>query len=172
MKMNLAEAIRQSVALMQAGRQAESLALCRKVLEAAPGQPDALHLLAIAARDRGDAASAEELFQQALSAAPRRADILVNFGNFLSALGRQREARSRLSRAVDVDPTLLSGLYPLGLLSLQTGDIPEAKRCATMDVMFSTYRRGRPYRSNNPTTVGCIRRRSPSCCASNLGYAP
>jgi Tfp pilus assembly protein PilF len=129
--MNLAEAIRQSVALMQAGRQAESVALCRKVLEVAPGQPDALHLLAMAARDQGDAATAERLFQQALSGAPRRADILVNFGNFLSAQGRQREARTRLSRAVKMDPELVSAWYHLGLLSLRTGDLREARRCAS-----------------------------------------
>lgn len=129
--MNLAEAIQQAVALMQAGRQAESVALCRKVLEVAPGQSDALHLLAMAARDQGDAATAERLFQQALSGAPRRADILVNFGNFLLAQGREREARSRLSKAVKSDPKLVSGWYHLGLLSLKTGDLREARRCAT-----------------------------------------
>lgn len=129
--MNLAEAIRQSVALMRAGRRAEGTALCRKVLELAPGQPDALHLLAMAARDRADVATAERLFREALSAAPRRADILVNFGNFLSAHGREREARSRLSEAVESDPNGVSGWYHLGLLSLKTGDLPEARRCAT-----------------------------------------
>jgi Tfp pilus assembly protein PilF len=128
--MNLAEAIRQSVALMQAGRQAESAVLCRKVLEAAPGQPDALHLLAMVARDEGDVANAERLFQRALSGAPRRADILVNFGNFLDAQGRQREAKTRLSKAVKWDPELASAWYHLGLLSLKTGDLREARRCA------------------------------------------
>lgn len=129
--MNVVEAIQQSVTLMKAGRPAESAALCRKVLEVAPGQPDALHLLAMAARDRGDAIMAEQLFQQALSAVPRRADILVNFGNFLLAQGREREARTHLSKAIKSDPTLLSAWYHLGLLSLKTGDLGEAKRCAT-----------------------------------------
>ena len=129
--MNLGEAIQQSVALMRAGRQAEGAALCRKVLEVAPGQPDALHLLAVAARDRGDAATAERLFREALSGATRRADILVNFGNFLLAQGREREARSRLSKAVKSDPNLVSAWYHLGLLSLKTGDLREARRCAT-----------------------------------------
>ena len=39
--MNLAEAIQQSVALMKAGRQAESTALCHKVLDR---RGDKLHL--------------------------------------------------------------------------------------------------------------------------------
>lgn len=129
--MNLVEAMRQAMALMQSGRRQESVALCRKVLEAAPGQPDALHLLAMAARDQGEAATAEQLFRQALSAAPRRADILVNFGNFLHSQGREREARSRLSKAVKADPNLVSAWYHLGLLSLRTGDLSEARRCAS-----------------------------------------
>lgn len=129
--MNLAEAIQQSVELMKAGRQAESTALAHRVLEVAPGQPDALHLLAIAARDRGDVPAAEQLFREALSGAPRRADILVNFGNFLAAQGRQREARSQLSKAVKRDPGLVSAWYHLGLLSLNAGDLQMARRCAT-----------------------------------------
>jgi Tfp pilus assembly protein PilF len=128
--MNVAEAIQQSVALMKAGHKTESTALCRKILEVAPRQPDALHLLAIAARDHGDVVVAERLFQQALSGAPRRADILVNFGNFLLSQGREKEARSRLSKAIRADPTLVSAWYHLGLLSLKTGDLREARRCA------------------------------------------
>ncbi len=135
--MNLAEAIQQSVALMKAGRQAESTALCHKVLEVAPGQPDVLHLLAMAARDRGEPAAAEELFRKALSAAPRRADILVNFGNFLSSQGRDREAKSRLQKAIKWDPKLMSAWYHQGLLSLKTGDLREARRCATRATLLA-----------------------------------
>lgn len=135
--MNLAEVIQQAVALMQAGRQAEGTALCQKVLEAAPGQPDALHLLAMAARDRGEPDAAEALFLKALSAAPRRADILVNFGNFLSSQGREQEARSRLSKAVKRDPKLVSAWYHKGLLSLKTGDLNDAKRCATKATLLA-----------------------------------
>lgn len=135
--MNLANAIQQSVALMQAGRQAESVALCHKVLEAAPGQPDALQLLAMAARDRGEPTAAEELFQKALAAAPGRADILVNFGNFLSSQGREREAKSRLSKAIKRDPKLVAAWYHKGLLSLKTGDVNDAKRCATRATLLA-----------------------------------
>jgi hypothetical protein len=49
--MNLAEAIQRSVTLLKAGHQAESCALCQEILKIAPGQPDALQLLAMAARD-------------------------------------------------------------------------------------------------------------------------
>ncbi|HEY5646190.1 MAG TPA: tetratricopeptide repeat protein [Pseudomonadales bacterium] len=128
--MKLADAVRQAVALMQAGRRTESVALCRKVLEVAPEQPDALHLLAVAARDAADPAAAEGLFRRALSAAPRQTDILVNFGNFLASEGRLSEARSRLAKAVKSDPQAVAAWYHLGLLSLQTGDLREARRCA------------------------------------------
>ena len=88
--MNLTEIIQKAVGLMQAGRQAECVALCHKLLERVPGQPDALHLLAMAARNQGDAVAAERLFKQAIAAAPKRADILVNFANFLANQERQR----------------------------------------------------------------------------------
>ena len=135
--MNLAEVIQQAVALMKAGRQAESMALCHKVLEVAPGQPDALHLLAMAARDRGEPAAAEQLFKKALAGAPKRADILVNFGNFLSSQGREQEARSRLSKAIKRDPKLVSAWYHKGLLSLKTGDLNDARRCATRATLLA-----------------------------------
>jgi uncharacterized protein (TIGR02466 family) len=128
--MNSTDAIRQAVALMQSRRQAESVALCQKVLALDPGQPDALHLLAIAARDRGDVIGAERLFRQALSGTIRQADILVNFGNFLLAQSREQEARAHLSEAVASAPALMSGWYHLGLLCLKTGDLSEALRCA------------------------------------------
>lgn len=128
--MKLAEALQRAVGLMQAGRQAEGAALCRRVLEAVPGQPDALHLLAMAARDGGDAEGAERLFRQALSGAPRQPDILVNFGNFLAAQGRVQEARSRFTKAVKSHPQHTAAWYHLGLLGLQTGDLRDARRCA------------------------------------------
>jgi tetratricopeptide (TPR) repeat protein len=135
--MNLDEAIQKSVALMRAGRQADGTALCHKVLEVAPGQPDALQLLALAARERGDTDAAEALFRKALAGSPRRADILVNFGNLLSSLGRQREARSLLAKAVKRDPAQALAWYHLGLLSLNTGDLREAKRCATKATLLA-----------------------------------
>ncbi|MEQ8409470.1 MAG: putative 2OG-Fe(II) oxygenase [Gammaproteobacteria bacterium] len=129
--MNLSEIIQKAVGLMQAGRQAECVALCHKLLERVPGQPDALHLLAMAARNQGDAAAAERLFKQAIAAAPKRADILVNFANFLANQERQREARTLLGKAIKLDPKLMAGWYHLGLLALKMGDQREALRCAS-----------------------------------------
>ncbi len=83
------------------------------------------------------AVKAEELFRKALSAAPRRADILVNFGNFLSSQGRDREAKSRLSKAIKRGPKLVSAWYHKGLLSLKTGELLDAKRCATRATLLA-----------------------------------
>jgi hypothetical protein len=48
--MELRTTLQQAAALLQAGRIDDSARLCRQVLAAVPGQPDALHLLALAAR--------------------------------------------------------------------------------------------------------------------------
>ena len=71
--MQQAVMLQQAATLMRGGRIAEGEALCRQVLKAAPSQPEALHLLALAARDRGNAAEAESLFRSADLTGPTRA---------------------------------------------------------------------------------------------------
>ena len=84
--MELRTTLQQAAALLQAGRISDSADLCRQVLAAVPGQPDALHLLALVARNRGEAAEAERLFRASIVAAPT-ADVLVNYGVFLRGIG-------------------------------------------------------------------------------------
>ncbi len=122
--------LQQAAAMMQAGRATEGAALCQQVLKQTPEQPDALHLLAMAAVASGEPAAAETLFLQSLARAPRRADILVNFGDFLRLQGRMAEGRKRLRKAVKLGPEYVPGWYKLGILLHGTGELKEAARCA------------------------------------------
>jgi predicted Zn-dependent protease len=122
--------LQQAATLMQGGRIEEGEALCRQVLKAAPKQPEALHLLALAARDRGNAAEAESQFRKSLAQAPRQPDVLVNFGNFLRARHRAVEAETLLKRATECAPDFVPGWQSLGLLWLGTGKFSDAARCA------------------------------------------
>jgi predicted Zn-dependent protease len=123
--------LQQAATLMQGGRLAEGEALCRQVLKVAPAQPEALHLLALAARDRGAALEAESLFRKSLAQAPRQPGVLVNFGNFLRVQRRAAEAETLLRQAIQWAPDFFSGWHGLGMLLLDTGTLGEAGRCAT-----------------------------------------
>jgi predicted Zn-dependent protease len=122
--------LQQAATLMQGGRIAEGEALCRQVLKLAPAQPEALHLLALAARDRGAAAEAESLFQKSLAQAPRQPAVLVNFGNFLRAQRRAAEAETLLRQAIQLAPDFVPGWQGLGMLLLGIGNLGEAGHCA------------------------------------------
>ena len=123
--------LQQAAALMQGGRLAEGEALCRQVLEVAPAQPEALHLLALAARDRGAALEAESLFRKSLAQAPQQPGVLVNFGNFMRAQGHVAEARDLLRRAIERAPDFVPGWQSLGNLLLGIGKFSDARGCAT-----------------------------------------
>ena len=123
--------LQQAATLMQGGRLAEGEALCRQVLKLAPAQPEALHLLALAARDRGNVAEAEGLFRRSLAQASRQPGVLVNFGNFLRAQGHVAEARDLLRRAIEWAPDFVPGWQSLGNLLLGIGKFTDARGCAT-----------------------------------------
>jgi tetratricopeptide (TPR) repeat protein len=123
--------LQQAATLMQGGRLAEGEALCRQVLKVAPAQPEALHLLALAARDRGAAAEAESLFRKSLAQAPRQPGVLVNFGNFMRGQGRAAEARELLRRAIEWAPDFVPAWQSLGNLLLGIEKFSEARGCAT-----------------------------------------
>ena len=123
--------LQQAATLMRGGRIAEGEALCRQVLKLAPAQPEALHLLALAARDRGAAVEAESLFRKSLAQASRQPGVLVNFGNFLRVQRRAAEAETLLRQAIQWAPDFFPGWHGLGMLLLDTGTLGEAVRCAT-----------------------------------------
>lgn len=123
--------VQRAAALMQAGNIAEGAALCRQVLQAAPGQPDALHLLAMAARSSSDSVAAESLFRESLSRAPGQPAVLVNFGNFLRTQGRASEAESLLRSAIKLAPEFVPAWHNLGVLLHAMGKLDDARRCAS-----------------------------------------
>jgi len=129
--MNQGAMMQRAAALIQAGNIAQGATLCRQLLAAEPGQPEALHLLAMAARKSGDAAAAEALFRESLSRAPRQPAVLVNFGNFLRAQGRAAEGETLLRNAIDLAPGFAPAWYNLGILLRAAGKPDEAFDCAT-----------------------------------------
>jgi predicted O-linked N-acetylglucosamine transferase (SPINDLY family) len=113
------QVLAQGLAHHQAGRLAEAEAAYRRVLQAQPEQPDALHLLGVLALQAGRPADAVTRIRKAVAQRPDSATYQANLGVALQATGQVEEARTVLERAVGLDPRHVDALFNLGV-TLQT----------------------------------------------------
>jgi Tfp pilus assembly protein PilF/DNA-binding transcriptional MerR regulator len=81
---------------------------------------------ACAAEDRGDSATAEHLFRQAVDLEPTMAAALTNLGNLVYRQGEMHEARSFYERALDCDPQQPEARYNLANLLEDMGETDAA----------------------------------------------
>ncbi|MFK3737052.1 tetratricopeptide repeat protein [Massilia sp. TN1-12] len=96
--------LRQAVQLHQQGRLDAAATLYRRVLDAAPRQFDALHLLGVIERQRGNPARAAELIGAALQVDPGQARAHCNLGAALQDLDRPADALASYDAALRLDP--------------------------------------------------------------------
>ncbi len=122
-------ALQQAVALHQQGRLAEAEALYQAVLRQAPGEVNALHLLAVLRQQQGRAAEALPLFEQVLALAPDVPAVLGNYGNALKELGRLDAAEARYRRALALQPGFIDARWNLGRLLKMREAWEEAAQC-------------------------------------------
>jgi predicted O-linked N-acetylglucosamine transferase (SPINDLY family) len=105
----------------QSGRLAEAEALYRQILRTQPGNAAVLHLLGLAAYQRGDYAVAIAEIGKAIAADPRQSDYHSNLGLVLRAAGQPEKAVEAYRRALQLAPrdadihnNLGSALHALG----------------------------------------------------------
>lgn len=115
--------------LAQSGDLANAAAICTKILQSAPDQPQALHLLGIAAIRQGRGDEATELLRRAVRSDPKFAVALNDFGNLLAQQGRFDEAASRYRQAIAVAPNLAEAHNNLGNLLQMAGSLTDAIAC-------------------------------------------
>lgn len=101
---DVADLLGQAVRLHQQGRLDDAQVLYLRVLAIAPRQFDALHLQGVIARQRGDAARAVELIEDALRSDPQQARAHCNLGAALQDLGRTEAALASYEAALRLDP--------------------------------------------------------------------
>jgi tetratricopeptide (TPR) repeat protein len=92
---------------------------------AAP-HPAILHLLALAERRRGDSAAARQAFEAALKGAPKDAQILGNYANFLADRAETDAALATYARALAVAPAHHDARFNRALLLQKLGRLDEA----------------------------------------------
>ena len=113
MRPDLQQELRQSGKLLSSDpAAAESKA--RAILEKAPGHPDAILLMAAAARRQGDPQRASRLLQPLAQSREGRADVHQELGLACASLGRSDEAIEQLELAVLRNPKLSAAWRALG----------------------------------------------------------
>ncbi|MCU0975830.1 MAG: putative 2OG-Fe(II) oxygenase [Steroidobacteraceae bacterium] len=129
-------ALQQAQQLMGQGRLEEAEALCRRAVGLAPRSPEAVHLLGLVRRRRGDTTDAERLIRESLALAPKRADFYANYGNLLGATGRVAEAERSYRYALQLDPRFRPARLALARLLTGAGHAgpAEAELRSLLDV--------------------------------------
>ena len=125
-RLTLPEALQHAAEALSRGRAAESEQICRRLLAAAPGQGDILHLLGCALGAQGLHADALPVLRDAAAALPPHPGLLKNLSDALRGSGQTEEALAVLDRAVALAPDHPELRFTRGNLRLQWQQLPEA----------------------------------------------
>lgn len=119
-----------AMALARAGHLDAAEVGLHQVLAAVPDHPDALQLLGMVARSRGEHDAAIALFDRSLTIRPDQPHVLNNFGNSLTDSGRHAEATQAYERALALKPGYADARMNLALARLALGQ--PASACDTL----------------------------------------
>ena len=127
----------QATSLYEAGRFAEALRVCRKLLAAAPGRPDIHGFAGMAALKAGDDAEAVEQYRRAVALRPDYAEAHYNLGNALKNLDRLDDAAQAYRTAAGIRPDLGQPHHNLGsvLQSLERYEDAAAAYRRALEIM-------------------------------------
>lgn len=98
----------------KAGDLAMAEAAYKEVLRLIPTQPDALHMLGVAAFQQDRFEEAERLLAAAIRRIPKPALAYYNYGNVLRKLGRFGDAINAFTKSFELDPSNITCLEQLG----------------------------------------------------------
>ena len=109
------------------GKLREAERLARRVMEAVPDQPDALHLLATVARESGRTDLAVDLYQRLLRRHPAIPIAQNNLGNVFQERGDWQRAIKCYETALALDRRYMSAYFNLGRALLHVNDLVRAE---------------------------------------------
>jgi tetratricopeptide (TPR) repeat protein len=107
--------------LLQRGQVQQATAIAEREVKSA-NSAEALHLLALCRKAAGDSVAACAAFEAALVRAPRDANLLGNYANLLSRIGRHQQALDLYRRMLSIAPAHADGWTNFGLAQLEIGD--------------------------------------------------
>ena len=127
--LSIEEALAMARDLAQSGDLANAAGICARILKVAPGQPQALHLLGMAALQQGQASEAVELLRRAIRSDPHFVAALNDLANLLLQQGALAEADACYRRAIAAAPDFAGAHNNLGNLLQMTNSLEEAVAC-------------------------------------------
>jgi tetratricopeptide (TPR) repeat protein len=122
----IAEAMAAAMRAWQAGRLGEAEAILRRLLQQAPQQAEAAHLLGVVLHQAGRTADGIEAIKRALKINPNAAPFHINIAKLYRAVGDTRHAIEHGRRAVSLKADRADAFVDLGLALLDAGDAHEA----------------------------------------------
>ena len=123
---SIADAVALALAQFQGGNRAEVEALCLKIMEVEPENPDALHLSGVLAHLAGKQGIALALIEKAARLNPANAQFRYNLGVVLSVLRRTEAALAAYREAARLEPAHASAWLNLGNGLLEADRLDDA----------------------------------------------
>lgn len=129
--------LKQAIEHHSTGRLAQAEQIYRQILATNPQHADALHLLGVAAHQRGDHSAARNLILKAISLRPDNADYHNNYGEVCRAAGLLAEAEQAYRRAIAIDSTQGSYYSNLCLALRESGKLAQAIEAGRKAIQLS-----------------------------------
>ena len=127
--LTLEEALALARELLRSGDLTNAAGICARILQVAPDQPQALHVMGIAAFEKGYAREAVELLRRAVGCDPHLAAAWNDLGRVLAQQGMLAEGAASCRRAIAEAPDFAEAHNNLGNLLQMAGAVEEAVAC-------------------------------------------
>jgi len=126
MNIPIEKKLKQAVHYHQAGNFSQAQNLYREVLVLDPQNPDAFHLLGLAAYQQGETQEAEDLVRRAISLDGQAPLFHLSLGNVLSIQGKRNEAMESFRQALHFEPRLAEAHYNLANELFKANQVDES----------------------------------------------
>jgi tetratricopeptide (TPR) repeat protein len=126
---NPQQALQTAMAQHQTGNLQQAESLYKQVLQAAPNQPDALHLLGLIAKQKGDLKTATQLMRKSLNFNPNYVEAYVNLGATLQEQDNLAEAADCYRKAIALRPNYAEVHSNLGVVLKAQEHLHESAEC-------------------------------------------
>lgn len=154
----------QAGAAFQAGRFADALAACRRILIVQPKRPDVLAFAGTVAMRMGDFGEAARFYADAVRLKPDFVEAHYNRGNALKAIGKPRDAIDSYRRALDLNPELAPAHHNLGSVFQALEDWDEAEACYRRVLEIA------PDAADTHRNLGVVMEKSGDLAAAEVAY--
>lgn len=135
--MSYQKQLQQAIAAMQAGQLPQAAQAAQGVLQFQNDQPDALHILALVARQQQNHAVALQLFQRSLAANAKQPVVWANYANLLLLLQHWDQAEQAYQQALKLAPNFADAWANAAELALQQQNLPLAQQRISQALKFA-----------------------------------